>query len=151
MRLAGRETTPRPRPRQMDFRQSDELCRGMIMNTLMKKIVVAGALIAAAASASAQTPDQGDTFKSPITVNGQRATANQRITDDVVNSISNDPRLAPVDGNIGVQTHRGGDVVLTGRVPLPGQAQAAGEDAKSVDGVRDVNNMVTPEVGVPNY
>jgi osmotically-inducible protein OsmY len=105
------------------------------------KILMAGALIAAASTLSAQAADQGDT--SPTPVYGERATEDQRINNEVVNTIANDPSLS---GQIGVETEHG-DVTLTGRVVTPGQVDRAGFDARSVDGVGDVQNLVTPRVG----
>jgi osmotically-inducible protein OsmY len=114
------------------------------------KILMAGALIAAASTVSAQAVDQtvsdpaaDQSATSPTMVYGPRTTGDQRITDDVVDKIANDSRLS---GNIGVETERN-DVTLTGRVVTPGQVNDAGSDAESVDGVRDVDNIVTPKVG----
>ena len=115
------------------------------MNTGTKRILAAGALIAAASTASAQIA--GPVDMGPITVTGRQAAEDQRITGDVVNTIRNDPRLAPVDGYIGVRTDRRGEVTMIGRVPLEGQAREAGEDAESVKGVTDVDNVVRPRVG----
>jgi osmotically-inducible protein OsmY len=111
------------------------------MNTRMKKIVMAGALIAAASAVGAQAADESAT--SPITVYGQRATEDQRINDDVVAAIANDSSL---DGKIGVQTEDG-KVTLTGLVSTFGQADRAGQDAESVDGVKEVDDQVNALVG----
>jgi osmotically-inducible protein OsmY len=112
------------------------------MNTRMKKIVMAGALIAAASAVGAQAADQSATSP-PTTVNGQRETQDQRINNDVVEKISDDSSL---DGKIGVTTEHG-DVTLKGLVTTFGQAERAGQDAESVDGVRDVDNQTNALVG----
>jgi osmotically-inducible protein OsmY len=110
------------------------------MNTQMKAILVAGALVAASAySMSSQAADQADS----------QLTNDQRITNAVVDKIGNDPGLS-ADGIIQVQTSDG-DVTLTGRVDLPDQVDKAGLDAESVDGVKDVDNEVRPRVGAAFY
>jgi osmotically-inducible protein OsmY len=115
------------------------------MNTRMKKIVMAGALIAAASAVSAQAADQSAT--SPTIVNGQRETPDQRITNDVVDKLSNDPRLSrDSNGDLGVETERG-VVDLSGVVTTPGDKDRAESDARSVDGVKDVNDNVRARVG----
>ena len=65
------------------------------------------------------------------------------IADDVAYVIASDRRIS---GKIGVETFRG-DVTLTGRVVTPGQAERAARDARSVDGVREVQNLLSPRVG----
>jgi hypothetical protein len=78
-----------------------------------------------------------------ITVYGERRTEDQLITEDVADAIGNDPRIS---GYVGVETRRN-DVTLTGLVTTPGQADRAGRDARSVDGVRDVHNHIRAKVG----
>jgi len=87
----------------------------------------------------------GDTYydESPIIVTAPRASDDVLITDDVVDRIASDPR---VSGNIGVDTFRG-DVTLTGRTGGTVQKDFAEQDAKSVDGVNDVENYIRPRVG----
>jgi osmotically-inducible protein OsmY len=111
------------------------------MNTLMKKVVLAGALIAAASSVSAQTTDQSDA--SPSAYNIQETGEDQRITNDVEAKIAGDPLLT---GTIGVETVNG-VVTLTGLVSTSGEADRAGRDAESVDGVREVDDQVNALVG----
>ena len=80
----------------------------------------------------------------PITVQAPRYYSDDRqITNDVVDVIAGDPRIT---GNIGVQTYRN-EVTLSGRVSTPGQRDRAGVDARSVDGVADVQNLIKPRVG----
>jgi osmotically-inducible protein OsmY len=79
----------------------------------------------------------------PVRVYGWRSTEDQLITNEVVNTLANDPRLS---GYIGVET-RNREVSLYGRVTTPGQVERAERDARSVDGVRDVHNYVRPKVG----
>ena len=87
----------------------------------------------------------GDTYydESPIIVTAPRASDDVLITDDVVDRIASDPR---VSGNIGVDTFRG-DVTLTGRTGGTVQKDFAEQDAKSVDGVNNVENYIRPRVG----
>jgi hypothetical protein len=87
----------------------------------------------------------GDTYydESPIIVTAPRASDDVLITDDVVDRIATDPR---VSGNIGVDTFRG-DVTLTGRVGGTVQKDFAEQDAKTVDGVNNVENYIRPRVG----
>jgi hypothetical protein len=87
----------------------------------------------------------GDTYydERPIIVTAPRATDDVLITDDVVDRLATDPR---VSGNIGVDTFRG-DVTLTGRVGGTVQKDNAEQDAKSVDGVNEVENHIRPRVG----
>ena len=87
----------------------------------------------------------GDTYydESPIVVTAPRASDDVLITDDVVDRIASDPR---VSGNIGVDTFRG-DVTLTGRTGGTVQKDFAEQDARSVDGVNDVENYIRPRVG----
>ena len=83
------------------------------------------------------------TYTDDIIVTAPRRNGDQMITDDVVDTIASDPR---VGGQIGVDTYRN-NVTLTGRTATRGQADRAERDAKSVDGVRDVTNLVRPSVG----
>jgi osmotically-inducible protein OsmY len=112
------------------------------MNTHMKKIVLAGALIAAASAVSAQAADQ-TAASPPTTVYGQRVTEDQRIKQDVENKIASDPHL---NGIVGVET-KDGTVTLSGLVTTDGQADRAGRDAESVEGVREVDDGVNAKVG----
>jgi osmotically-inducible protein OsmY len=116
------------------------------MNTRTKTIVMAAALIAAGSALSSQAADQTDTTQtdtSRITVYAKPTTDDQQITNDVVEKLANDPRLA---GYIGVETDRH-NVTLTGRVITPGQVEDARRDAESVKGVTDVDAAVQPRVG----
>jgi hypothetical protein len=94
------------------------------------------------------TPAQGRTYPSrtlnevyyespsPIVVEAPPLTADQAITSDVVDRIASNPKIS---GRIGVETYDG-NVELTGRVTNPRQAELAERDARSVDGVRRVDN-----------
>lgn len=64
------------------------------------------------------------------------ATDDQRITEDVVDTLASDPRLS---GRIGVET-QDQNVELSGVVTTAGQARRAERDARSVYGVHDVQN-----------
>lgn len=78
-----------------------------------------------------------------ITVTAPPLDEDQRITYDVVDTIAADPR---VSGRIGVET-RNNEVTLSGFTTTPGQARHAERDARSVDGVRHVDNQIRPRVG----
>ena len=81
--------------------------------------------------------------EAPITVYADPMTDDQLIADDVGAAIASDPR---VSGTIGIDSFNG-DVTLTGRVGTPVQKDWADQDAKGVDGVNDVNNLIRPRVG----
>jgi hypothetical protein len=84
------------------------------------------------------------TYVAPqIDVAAPRGSRDQLITEDVADRIANDPA---VSGRVGVETYRS-DVTLTGRVTSPAQADRAASDARSVPGVRDVNNELRTRVG----
>ena len=78
-----------------------------------------------------------------IIVTAPRLNEDQLITRDVIDRIAGNPNIS---GNIGVETYRR-DVTLTGRTVTQGQSDRAESEAKSVDGVRDVNNLIRPRVG----
>ena len=78
-----------------------------------------------------------------ITVEAPRLTEDQAITNDVVDTLANDPWLS---GRIGVET-RDRDVNLTGTVGTPGQIRRAVRGAKSVPGVDHVTSELRPRVG----
>ena len=65
------------------------------------------------------------------------------ITNEIVDRIATHPRIS---GYVGVETFRN-DVTLTGRVTTPGQSRLAEREAKSVDGVDDVQNLIRTRVG----
>lgn len=86
----------------------------------------------------------GPAYREPdIVVTAPRATDDELITYDVMDRIATDPRI---QGRVGVETYRN-NVTLTGRVTSPVQVERAERDAKSVDGVRDVNNLLRARVG----
>lgn len=65
------------------------------------------------------------------------------INSDVADTIAADPSI---HGHVETQTYRG-TVTLGGRVTTPGMVDRVERDARSVDGVRDVENLVRPVVG----
>jgi hypothetical protein len=65
------------------------------------------------------------------------------VNSDVANAIAADPTI---HGHVETQTYRG-TATLGGRVTTPGMVDRVERDAKSVDGVRDVENLVRPVVG----
>ena len=83
------------------------------------------------------------TYSDDIVVTAPRASSDDLVTYDVMDRIATDPGIS---GRVGVETYRN-DVTLTGRVSTPGQAERAGRDARSVSGVREVNNLIRPSVG----
>ena len=82
-------------------------------------------------------------YTEPAIIVDAPRSVDQAITNDVVDRIASDPR---VSGNIGVSTYNS-TVELTGRVTSSGQADIAARDARSVDGVRDVQNNLQARVG----
>ena len=82
-------------------------------------------------------------YEPPIVVTAPPGTSDQLINDDVVDAIASDPRIS---GRIGTETFNG-NVTLNGRVGTPIQAEFAARDARSVDGVNDVDNRIRPVVG----
>jgi osmotically-inducible protein OsmY len=84
------------------------------------------------------------TYTEPdIVVTAPRPTDDQLITDEVIDRIATNGRIS---GRVDVETYRR-DVTLRGRVTTPGQADRAEREARSVDGVRDVNNLLRTRVG----
>jgi hypothetical protein len=89
-------------------------------------------------------PTVVEVYEAPaITVTAPYMTDDQAITSDVMDNIASNPRIS---GNIGVETEDR-DVKLTGMVTTPGQARRAEQDARSVDGVRNVDNGIRSKVG----
>jgi hypothetical protein len=65
------------------------------------------------------------------------------INTDVANTIADDRTIR---GHVETQTYRN-VVTLGGRVTTPGMVDRVERDARSVDGVVDVENLVRPAVG----
>jgi osmotically-inducible protein OsmY len=87
--------------------------------------------------------DNGPSYvREEIIVTAPRS-IDQAITNDVVDRIASNPTIS---GRIGVETHNR-DVTLTGRTTTEGQMERAEREARSVEGVRDVNNRIWPRVG----
>ena len=72
----------------------------------------------------------------PIVVEAPALTQDQAINNEVIDRIASNPRLT---GRIGVETYDR-NVELTGVVTNPRQAELAERDARSVNGVRSVQN-----------
>jgi osmotically-inducible protein OsmY len=121
--------------------EASSIQRGKNMNTRTKTLLMAGALIAAASAMSSQAADPS--VASPTTVDAPPATADQLITTQVQDVLRNDPRLS---GEIGVETHDG-EVTLNGLVTTSGEADRAGRDAESVEGVRALHDDLKAYVG----
>ena len=81
--------------------------------------------------------------RDPITIEERRLTLDERIQADVMDRLARNGNLS---GKIGVET-RDAVVVLTGYTTTAGQAYRAGRDARSVDGVRSVDNQIRPRIG----
>ncbi|HET9651525.1 MAG TPA: BON domain-containing protein [Usitatibacter sp.] len=83
----------------------------------------------------------------PIVVTEPRATEDELITQDVVDTLASDPRLS---GRIGVET-TDREVELSGIVTSWGQALRAERDARSVPGVSNVHNTLATRIGGGRY
>lgn len=83
----------------------------------------------------------------PIVVTEPRATEDELITQDVVDTLAADPRLS---GRIGVET-TDREVELSGIVTSWGQALRAERDARSVPGVNNVHNTLATRIGGGRY
>ena len=79
----------------------------------------------------------------PTEVTAPPLTQDQAINRDVVEILQRSPRLS---GKIGVET-KDREVTLTGVVVTPGQVYLAGNEARSVEGVRYVYNQLRSRVG----
>jgi len=82
--------------------------------------------------------------RSAVTVTAPRPSDDELLRNAVMDRIAADGRLA---GRIGVESYRH-VVSLTGRVTTTGQIERAETLARSVDGVRDVDNRLTARVGM---
>ncbi|HZZ91185.1 MAG TPA: BON domain-containing protein [Usitatibacter sp.] len=82
-------------------------------------------------------------YANPIVVTAPRADEQYLINSGVADTIAADPSIR---GYIETQTFRN-NVTLNGRVTTPGMVDRAERDARSVDGVRDVENLIKPRVG----
>ena len=78
-----------------------------------------------------------------ITVEERRLTVDQRIQADVMDRIAG---LQNVSGKIGVVSNDA-VVMLTGYTSTAGQAYRVGREARSVIGVRSVDNQIRPRIG----
>lgn len=78
-----------------------------------------------------------------VTVVAPRPSEDELIRNAVMDRLATDPRLA---GRIGVESYRH-TVSLTGRVTTTLQVERAATLARSVEGVRDVNNYLQARVG----
>jgi hypothetical protein len=81
---------------------------------------------------------------SAVTVTAPRPSEDELLRNAVMDRLSADPRLA---GRIGVESFRH-VVSLTGRVTTRAQVDRAETLARSVRGVRDVDNRLTSRVGM---
>lgn len=79
----------------------------------------------------------------PITVTKPRLTEDQRIQAEVMERLAANPRLS---GKIGVESHDS-VVHLSGYLMTSGQVGHAERDARSVRGVRHVQNEIRPRIG----
>ncbi|MBC8024347.1 MAG: BON domain-containing protein [Burkholderiales bacterium] len=88
--------------------------------------------------AAAATFATGAFAQTVILVPSSSLTQDQLIKSEVMDRIASDQRPS---GQIGVET-QDNVVTLTGRVLDPDQIEWAAQDARGVDGVTDVNNLV---------
>jgi len=79
-----------------------------------------------------------------VEVNAPRPSDDELLRNAVMDRLSGDRNLG---GRIGVESYRH-TVSLTGRVTTAGQVERAEMLARSVEGVRDVNNYLTARVGM---
>lgn len=82
--------------------------------------------------------------RSAVTITAPRPSDDELLRNAVMDRLSTDGRLA---GRIGVESYRH-VVSLTGRLTTTGQIERAETIARSVDGVRDVDNRLTARVGM---
>jgi hypothetical protein len=80
----------------------------------------------------------------PITVTKPRLTEDQRIHAEVMERLAANPRLT---GRIGVESHDS-VVHLSGLLATPGQVDLAERDARSIRGVRAVQNEIQSRIGI---
>ena len=99
-------------------------------------ILAAAATFTTGAFAQTQAP-ANDVVVEPV-VPSSSLTQDEFIKGEVIDRIAGDQRLS---GQIGVETQEN-VVTLTGRVLDPDQAEWAAQDARGVDGVKDVDNLV---------
>lgn len=78
-----------------------------------------------------------------VTIEERRLSEDERIQLVVMDRLANNPRIS---GKIGVESHDS-VVTLTGYTRTVGQAWHAERDARSVVGVRYVQNQIRPRVG----
>lgn len=79
----------------------------------------------------------------PITVEERHLTIDERIQAEVIDKLAQAPNLS---GKIGVESHDA-VVTLSGWTTTSGQAHRAGRYARSVEGVKYVQNEIRPRVG----
>jgi len=82
-------------------------------------------------------------YQPAITIEQRRLSTDERIQAEVMDRLS---ELQNISGKIGVESH-GAVVRLTGYTATNGQAYRAGREARSVMGVRYVQNEIRPRVG----
>ena len=80
----------------------------------------------------------------PITITTPRLTEDQRIHAEVMERLASNPRLT---GRIGVES-RDSVVHLSGQLATPGQVDLAERDARSIRGVRAVQNEIQSRIGI---
>lgn len=78
-----------------------------------------------------------------ITIEQKRMTLDERIQSEVMDRLAGAPNLS---GRIGVESHEA-VVTLTGYTTTSGQAYRAERAARSVEGVRSVDNRIRARVG----
>jgi osmotically-inducible protein OsmY len=109
----------------------------------MKRFTLLFAAATLSATAFAQPGSEAGYLGSPTYVTAPRSAEDQAITDVVIQRIEADPLIS---GRVGVDTARN-VVTLSGRVATTMQAERATRDAKSVRGVREVDNQLRSHPG----
>jgi hypothetical protein len=100
--------------------------------------------VVAASDATVVAPVADASIPQPaITIEQRRLSEDERIQAVVMEKLANNPRLS---GKIGVESYDS-VVTLTGYTSTVGQATRAGYDARSVIGVKYVQNQIRPRVG----
>ena len=94
-------------------------------------------------SATYTYTDTATTYRGPDIVVVEPRTEDELITEEVVDRIAANPYI---EGRVGVETFRN-EVTLTGRVGTSGHANQAEREAMSVDGVREVHNLMRRSSG----
>ena len=146
--LERAEVTPREVPRVEDSLSSNEsvvrpddsvLSPTPPPDSQMAPVSISPSI---ASPAIAPAPQRSAT-QPQITIEEKRLTVDERIQADVMDRIAS---LQNVSGKIGVESHEA-VVTLTGYTSTAGQASRVGREARSIIGVKSVENLIRPRIG----